>query len=266
MVQDNRIKIISFGADGNPKVAGIMDVGAQTFTHIDYGQHQYITATMQEYAQVLQGIRQALAPKIEEAMKKMQESVDKMPPEQRKVVEQTMKTQMEQLKQASKDCPEPPPVEVRKTDQRETVAGYSAVRYDVLTNGKPQSELWVAKDIPMGKDLDVKKLEQFSTQMAKLAACTSQGQGNLFHSDPIWKIANEGYPVRIHSSDGRTVEVTKAESKAIPATEFQPPADFTKKTLQEVMQGTPKGPGRLVRPPGTPGQMGMPGQQGMPGQ
>ena len=45
-----------------------------------------------------------------------------------------------------------------------------------------------------------------------------------------------GYPVRTVERSGTTVEVVKAESRAIPAEEFQPPAGFARKSLREVMK------------------------------
>src|SRR5438309_12051570 len=54
---------------------------------------------------------------------------------------------------------------------------------------------------------------------------------------PSWKLAGEGYPVRtVYAGSGRTVEVVKAESRSVPATEFQAPPGFERNSLREIMR------------------------------
>lgn len=237
-VQSNQMKTVMVTPDGKPHNAVIIDANTKTITLVDYQQQQYMSATTQEYVEVMKDVRQALAPKLAEAMKKMQESMKDKPPEQRAMMEQMMKSQMAKLQPSSQDCPEPPKVEVRKTDQQETISGYTAVRYDILSDGKPQSEVWITKDISVWKDFDPKKMQEFAADMAKMTACGGErGRGGMFGSDPIFKLASEGYPVRTidHGGSGVTVEVVKAENKSVAATEFQPPSGFARKTLQEMV-------------------------------
>jgi hypothetical protein len=60
----------------------------------------------------------------------------------------------------------------------------------------------------------------------------------MIGTDPVWKLMKDGYPVRSIEKDGAsTTEVTKAENRSIGADEFQPPAGFARKTLQEMMGG-----------------------------
>jgi len=65
---------------------------------------------------------QQMAAKMAEAMKEMQEAMKEMPPEQRKMMEQMMRSQMGQTKPTPEDCSEPR-IEVRKTGQQATIAG-----------------------------------------------------------------------------------------------------------------------------------------------
>ena len=188
---------------------------------------------------MMQGMHQEVAGQMAQAMKQMQESMKDMPPEQQKMMEQMMRSRMPQTEGAPQDCPESR-VEMKKTGQQATIAGYPAVRYDILIDGKPDSELWLAKGIAAWRELDPQKLEKFAAEMAKLAPRCSRGQRQrgLRGDDPSWKLANEGYPVRtVHRSNGSTtIEVVKAETRTVPATEFQPPAGFTRKTFREMMQ------------------------------
>lgn len=222
MMQANRIKSVVFEG-GKPVSAFVVDLDAQTLTQVDYKERYYFTATVQEYVQTFRGAMSGV-------MKEMQEALKGMSAEDRKVMEQMMP------QQAQPDCREPR-TELRKTGQQTTVAGYPATRYDLLEDGKAASELWIAKGITAWRELDGKKLERFMAQMAKLAGCPGQGRRVASGADQSWKLAGEGYPVRtVERRGGTMVEVVKAERRAIPAEEFQPPAGFARKSLREVMK------------------------------
>ncbi len=226
LVQTNRMKTLLLSEGGKTTTAFILDLDAQTITQVDYERRYYVTSTVQDYVQAMQG---AMAG----AMKEMQEAMKGLPPEQRKMMEEMMRSQMGQ----AQACREPR-IEVRKGGQQATIAGYPAVRYDVLADGKLQSELWIAKGITAWRELDPRKLEQFAVEMAKLSGCSpSQAQRGRFGADPSWRLASEGYPVRTmdRSGSGAIVEVVKAESRTVPSVEFQPPAGFARKTAREMM-------------------------------
>jgi len=237
IVQENRIKVTVLNKQGTPKSTVIMNPETEMITQVDYDGEQYTTAPLQEYAQFLQSLQQSFMPKIAEAMKRKQEQMKAMSPEQREKIERIMGSRMATGSLGSPDCPEPAPTEVRKTEQKATIAGYSALRYDVLVDQKPQSELWIAKDITIGKELDSEKMARFSAELAKLAACNPAiGRGELFSDALSWKVVNEGYPVRIVRSDSeKTIEVVKAENRPVPASEFEPPAGFRAAPLKEMI-------------------------------
>ena len=239
LLQANRMKTLMLGEDGAPFAAFILDLNAETITQVDYKRKHYISTTVQKFGQMMQGVQQAMSGEMAEAMKQMQEQMKDMPPEQRKMMEEMMRPLMPKTGPAPQDCVEPK-VELKKTGQQATIAGYPAVRYDVLADGKPESELWLASGIAAWREMDPQKLQRFASEMAKLVPrCGSvKGQHGFRRDDPAWKLASEGYPVRtVHRSDGGvTMEVVKAESRSIPAAEFQPPAGFVRKTLREMME------------------------------
>ncbi|HLE42823.1 MAG TPA: DUF4412 domain-containing protein [Methylomirabilota bacterium] len=236
LVQANRMKTVSLGPDGRPQQAFIMDLDAETLTQVDYGERRYVTATIEEYVQAMTGAAQAAAGHMAEARQQMEQALKDMPPEQRKMMEQMMRQQMPQGGgPGAAGCVEPRR-EVRKTGQQATIAGFPAVRWEVLADGKVQSEVWVAPSLGVARELDARKLQQFGAAMSKVSAC-GPGQGAGRASDPGWKLVAEGYPVRtvVPEAGGTTVEVVKAESRAVPPTEFQPPGGFARKTLREMM-------------------------------
>ncbi len=237
LIQADRMKTLVFGEDGKPAVAFMLDLDAQTITQVDYERRHYVTSTVQEFVQVMRGAMELGAEQMAQAMKQMQDALKDMPPEQRKMMEEMMHSRMPQVEPGAETCREPR-TELKKTGQQATIAGYSAVRYDVLADGTLETELWIAKGITAWRELDPKKLERLSAEMAKLAGCgPGKGRRGLPAHDPAWKLAHEGYPVRVVTGGGGevTVEVVKAESRAISAAEFQPPAGFARKSPREMI-------------------------------
>ncbi|MBI3597422.1 MAG: hypothetical protein HY203_09745 [Nitrospirae bacterium] len=250
ILQANRMKTLIYepapvGTVGKPVSAFIWDFNAETVTQVDYQKRRYATAPFQDYFKMIQGPNQ-----MEQAMKQMQEALKGLPPEQRKMMEQRMRSQMEQAQPPPQTAPAAR-VEIRKTDEQKIIAGHPAVRYDIVVDGSPDWAIWIANDITPWKEFDPKKLKRFGAEMAKAMGCVSGPRANamdcvsgpgalgLHGDDPAWKPATEGYPVQMDThGGGGGYRVIKAESRMVPAAEFQPPAGFARKTLQE-MTATP---------------------------
>ena len=243
-LQQNRLKtLVMDGA--NVTNAVVMDLDAQTITQIDYKQRAYTTATAAEYAALMrQGFEKMgeAAGQMQSQMKELEEQLKNLPPEQRRQIEAMMKqAQGAQRSPAQpqvkpEDCA-PDKVDVKRTGKNITVAGYEASGYQVFTNGKLDSEVWIAPAITAAREIDPQKLERMMKEMMKaLPHCPPRGQ--MFGADPMWKLMKDGYPVRSVDKDGGSViEVVKAESRSLGASEFQAPAGFARKTLQEMMGG-----------------------------
>ncbi|MGH7409589.1 MAG: DUF4412 domain-containing protein, partial [Candidatus Methylomirabilis sp.] len=204
LIQANRMKTFMLGPDGKPVAALILDLEAQTITQVDFQQRYYVAATVQEYVQTMRQAQQMLSGRIPEAMK-----------------------------QAPMDCREPA-IEIRKAGQQATIAGYSAVRYDILVEGDLDDELWLAKDLKVWLEWDPRKVEQFAVEMGKGSPCGhSKGRIGLLGPDQARQLAEEGYPVRtLHrgpEGSSYTIEVVKVEGRDVQPSEFQPPAGFTRK-------------------------------------
>lgn len=231
LLQSNQMKTLILGPDGNPQTAFILDLNGENLTHVNYRERSYMTANAQEYSQMIQGTMSKATSAMDDAMKDM-------PPEQRQMVEKMMRSRMPQASPQAEACPERQ-IEIRKTGQQATIAGYPAISYELLADGKVESELWMAKGITAWKELDPKKLERLMTELTKLASGCGPGHGRQpgFGKDQAWKFASEGYPVRTvdRGGSGGTVEVTKAETRTIPVSEFQVPPDFTATSLSDMM-------------------------------
>lgn len=240
-LQANRLKTVTF--EGNKVTqAVVMDLDAQTITHIDYNERAYTVATAKEYAEAMRKGFEAMGEAMGDQMKEMEKELKDLPPEQRKQLEALMRQAQQTAKRQPaptlkpEDCAEDK-VDIRRTGQRATVAGYDAIGYQLFTNGKLDSEVWIAPAITAIREIDPRKLERLVREMMRaLPQCPPRGQ--LIGADPVWKLMKDGYPVRSVEKDGNTVtEVVKAESRTIAVGEFQAPAGFARKTLQELMGG-----------------------------
>jgi hypothetical protein len=216
-IQANRMKTVDFEGD-RPTVGILFDLDAEAMTQIDYAERSYTTVTLREYRELFQSVQT-----------QMRAAMEGVPPEQRKMMEQMMRSQMPQAGAAG-DC-RPPRTEVKKTGQQRTIAGYAATRYEVFVDGARESEMWIAPAITVGRELNREKLARFVSEWGALTACGPQGGRGLRRSDPSWTALPEGYPVRLTDASGTTHEVVKAEQRTVPAGEFVPPAGFTRKSL-----------------------------------
>ena len=238
-LQSNRLKTMTL--DGTRVTqAVVMDLDAQTITHIDYSERAYTTATAKEYADMMRQGLQAIGEmgQMQAQLKEMEEQLKQLPPEHRKQIEAMMKSA--QQKSVAQPRPEdcaPEKVEIKRTGKNVTVAGYDATGYEIFSNGKLDSEVWIAPAITAVREIDPAKLERMVAEMVKaLPQCPPRGQ--MFGADPVWKLMKDGYPVRSVEKDrGTVIEVVKAESRSLGAGEFQPPAGFARKSLKEMMGG-----------------------------
>jgi hypothetical protein len=249
-ISANRMKTLMLDPAGKPAAAWIVDLDAQTLTSVDYDRRSVTTGTLQEFAETLRGATAGMGGQMAEATKQMQEAMKDMPPEQRQMMQQMMQKSMpgggmSGAAPSAEGC-RPPRTEVRPTGQTAKIAGYSATRFDVFEDGKFVQEIWVSPSITAWRELDPKKMERFGQEMTKategLPGCGRDRtrQAGADPNDPAWKLSTEGYPVRtmFHGqAEGTSLEVVKAESRAVPPTEFQPPADFKRQAFKDMLSG-----------------------------
>lgn len=176
------------------------------------------------------GTPSTLQKSVEEASSKMMEAqMKELPPEQR----EAYKKAIEQMKlQESKETPaDKLQVEVKKSPETITVAGFQGKRYQVLVNGKPTEDLWISKEINLNDEIDVDKSISFFKAMSE------PRQEAFFEASPEYiELMKQGYAIKSTQYDemGSIVtEVVEAQKKQIPESEFRAPQDYRKVSVQE---------------------------------
>ena len=175
VLQANRMKTLTFGKDGQPAETLILDLSTQTILRWTTGS----ASTSPPPSGVRPddpGAYQTAAEHMARWMQETQEAIKETPPEQRKMPEEMLRARVPQGEPAPQDCPEPR-IELKKTNDQATIAGYPAVRYDVLIDEKLDSELWLAKGVTVWRELDLQSLERFSVEMATLAPRCGRAKG-----------------------------------------------------------------------------------------
>jgi hypothetical protein len=203
LLDGNRMKTSMLGANGSPVTTFILDLNTDRVIQADYAGGQYITGTIPEYLDLVQWLR-----------RKAHESHPGTPA----------------------SC-SPFRINVTRTGQQTTIAGYSAVRYDVRVDGTVQWEAWMAGNVPAWREISSRKLEQFVGAIAKLGTCGPEHVHQwFFAADSSAKALDEGFPVRIIDRSHRaTIDVVAVEARAIPRDEFEPPANLGRRTVREII-------------------------------
>ena len=229
VLQSNRIKTVMLERDGRPSMAFIVDLNTDTVIQVNYAERTYVSTSFREYVDTMRGHTQQASAQVAEATRQVEVAMKEMPPEQRRVVEQMMRAHGGG---APRECREPA-FDVRATREQATIAGYRAVRHDVVADGAAQSQVWVARDLTAWREIEPSKLQRLAAEMTRLAACAPSANGAA--AAGTWRTAGDGYPVRTVERSGNTMEVTKAENRPVSPSEFQPPTGFARKTLQETL-------------------------------
>ncbi|HKP97945.1 MAG TPA: DUF4412 domain-containing protein [Fibrobacteria bacterium] len=166
-----------------------------------------------------------MAAKMDDARKKMNESMAKLPPEQRKAMEAMMAKMMPGGAEAPKTV-------YKKIGAGGTVNGWSTDRYEGTRNGEKHTEIWTTAPKNLGiaeEDFQVIK------DMGKFFGKLSKNMDWLAHADD--KNGFQGMPVQTLSyQDGKPrfrseVKEVKKESQA--AALFEIPAGLTLKKIEK---------------------------------
>jgi hypothetical protein len=161
----------------------------------------------------------------------------------------TVKMQMEALKQMEAKLPPETraQLEKAKADQGldyshltfkkaaggDTVAGFSCSNYTELHDGQERATICVTSwsSAPVKKD----EAQALSKHITSLLSNEFTKKVLFFDADQ-WP----GFPVSTRTQDGKITRLTSAKKGAIPESEFQPPAGYTKRAMPGMGKAAPK--------------------------
>jgi hypothetical protein len=212
----------------------VKDVGPEEITMLDLEKNLfYMISPSPEYKVYWCGTPEQMQKEMEETRKKMEEEyLKKMSPEQREAYKQYQEKMKGETKEPAKG--KKLKVEVKKTSETTTIAGYPTRKYQVWVNGELKEEKWISKKIKPTDEIDLEKLEKFLKAMSGPEAEESyESSPDYMH---LMEIGAEMKTIGYHEEGSEITEMEKIEKKKIPYSEFEVPKGYRKLSLFELQQ------------------------------
>jgi hypothetical protein len=222
-IQDNKMK---FAASDYIMV---VDVSKNIITYADPKRKAYWTGTPEEFAAQVQR-------NMENMDRMMEKQLSQLPINQREQVRQSL------LQEMRKQFQKPPAkIEVKAGKQTDKIAGYEVEKYEVMMNGQLRQELWIAEDVKVSKEFDVKR---FGNMMKSFHSPFGRDDQDATLSSPeVIEVMSKGWPLRKvdYDEDGyrEQDEVVKIQNKTLPESAFDLPAGYRQMPMSEIFGGTP---------------------------
>ena len=229
-MQDNMMR-----AGGGEKGV-IYNLKQGTVTVLDPGRKIYWTGRPQELRERMdQQMHQALDQRMEQALQNM-------PPEQREQMRAMMAQRMGRgmgRGRGDGSGRRQPQVEVKQTNDTQTIAGYKARKYQVTVNGRPRQEMWMASAPGFSDELDMSKMMELVHSMRMGGPGPSPGF-SWRTSPAMLELMKKGMPMMIvdygPAGPAPVMKVIKVENKDLPASLFTPPAGFKQVDFNQMMR------------------------------
>ncbi|HZF27224.1 MAG TPA: hypothetical protein VEZ88_13245 [Steroidobacteraceae bacterium] len=171
----------------------------------------------------------------------MKADLAKMPPQQRKQVEEMMAKQgMDPDAKPSKRV-----VDATDTGKTESINGRSCHVWDITRDGALDQQYCVAAfaSVPGGSEVQtlMQNYQSFFQQMSEMMAGAGGGSDSMRDEFELWKKLG-GYPIATRGYAGSKLETTETVVKtwqvqAVPAAMFEVPSDYTKRDLLKDLEG-----------------------------
>ena len=224
-VLDNKIKF----EEETGQAAAIFDLNTGEMIQIDRQGKRYVAADPDEYFKFIQDITSKMK-------SEMEKQLSQLPPDKRAQMEEMMRSQGMSLPGSST---KPKNLELQKPGKDESIAGYKSVKYEVYEDGKLIEEIWTSNEV-LNNEIDIKKMSNY---LQKIKDISENAGGMAFNPEgqTVYKeVFESGFPMKTvdhESEDGIYIEeITKVSKANLNDSEFVPPNDYKKITLQEMMQ------------------------------
>jgi len=198
-----------------------------------------INPKAKEYLEVDKAMLDQMGGEMDEVMKKMEQRLADMPPQQRAMVERMMRKQMPDANKAANPMSKPV---VKRTEQQKEIAGYPCRLYEIHVDDQRIREIWVTpwSNIDQGREAFgiFAELESFFEGLLD-AMKNSPFAGAMENPfDQVSKI--DGFPVLTREfKDGSATRESlfkSVQTLELPPAAFEPPAGYAKRDLAKEMK------------------------------
>jgi hypothetical protein len=229
-ISKNRLKMVG---DGNTFV---MDFAKNLFIAADQEHRVYWSGTVDTYLQEVKTFQQAAN---DLARAQMVEAMKEMPLDQRKTMEDLLQ-QMPSANASSPSVPvgKRPGVTIEPTPETAMLAGHHTSKIMVYADGKPYQEVWLAHDLTMKADLDLKRLRGLQAQLTQAIMANIPSRQSVEEDPAYTQLLEQGYPIKIvelgEGGEAESVtEVVRIDKRDISEREFQAPEGYRRIDLHE---------------------------------
>ena len=217
-IDAGKLRVEGQNPDGK-KFIVIFDQDKQVVWNIlpDNGAYMEITAAQVE----------GMSAQMNQVMQQMQAQMARMPPEQRKMMEDMMKQRMGGAAAGSAA----PTIIVQEKGKGEKVGSFTTTHYEVQSNGQRSSEIWAASTSELHlRDSDFNTFQAMAKFYEPLARNAPKGS---WTAGPLQQI--QGFPVRTVVYEGQRPAyewaVTNVEQRSLESSLFTLPTGLRKQDM-----------------------------------
>lgn len=199
-----------------------------------------IDPVRKEMVTITQADLKKLGDSMNSAMRSLNESLSKAPPQQRAMMEQMMGAMMQQMRGNKKS-----PATIKATGQKKTISGFPCEQYVVQRDGVTTREYWTASpsSVPGGEELRG-AFEAMGGFFKELLNAVSEGPMANMIDNPYSEFAQvKGIPILSREiSDGKVqgeTLITALEKKSFEGKVFEAPTGYASKSITEGLKGLP---------------------------
>jgi hypothetical protein len=166
-----------------------------------------------------------------------------MGPEQRKA----MADLGQQMPEATLSLSSPaagkrPPVRVERTAETSTMIGHKVTKVLVYADGKPYQELWLAKNLSLRGDLDLKRMRSLQAKLTQAVMAELSNQPAVEDDRAYETLFEQGYFLKIvelgeQGEPEAVTEVVRIEQREIEEHAFHAPEGYQRIDLHEFFKG-----------------------------
>lgn len=189
--------------------ATVLRLDTERMMMLDYADKSYYEMSFAEMETMMKG--------VDRQMQEMRKQMEGLPAEQRAMMEKMMK--------GHGKGGGTPTIAAKATGERQTISGYACTKYILTADGKEDAVVWATKDLKIPEAVWKQMAKDMEVFAARIAAMAPGGNSTIVERA---RTLVDGFPIRTERGKSFVTTVTKIEQRAIPASDFEPPAGFRK--------------------------------------